>query len=111
MAASSSGTMPATIWTTSRYTTIGDSTDQPLVERLEAASDRLQSAGWTEAGSDLSGPDPGVGLTKGPAQLLLGSDIQPDGDALGFSIRGSCYRTESGDAGRIGTTRKFDFGR
>lgn len=83
--------------------------DGPLVERLRAAGDPLQAAGWTEAGSDLSGEDPGIGLMKGPAQLVLGDDIQNDGAALGFSIGGSCYRTESGDAGRIGRTRTFDF--
>ena len=83
----------------------------PLVDRLKAASDRLQKAGWTKAGSNLSASSPGIGLTKGPAQLLLAGDVRRDGEALSFSVQGPCYNVESKELGQIGPSRSLDFGR
>lgn len=77
----------------------------PLVPRLKAASRRMQQAGWKQAGADLTGEDPGIGMTKDGAQIVLGKDAIIDGDAIYFGAGGPCYRVEDGGLGAFrGTT-------
>ena len=81
----------------------------PIVPRLREASRRMQRSGWTQAGSDLSGKYPGIGMVKDGAQVVLGPDPRTDGEAISFSAGGPCYRVEDGALGAFPGTVEISF--